>query len=266
MKYQQYEKLKNELSRYEKVAVAFSGGIDSAFLLWVAKEVLGTNVIGLMADTEALPSQDRSRGEIFCEELQIPLYHVTIHQMELPSFQKNEKNRCYECKYHLFTILKQKAAELGDYCLLEGSNIDDNNSYRPGRKALQELQIASPLETVGFTKDMIRSMAKEKGISFWNQPSAACLASRVSFGQEISKELLRGIDCCETYMRTLGASQVRVRCHGNLARIELLEEEMFLLAPREVREEVYGFFKEQGFVYVTIDVMGFCSGSMDLSV
>lgn len=242
-------------------AVAFSGGVDSTLLLRVAKEALGDRVIAITAYAGFMPPRELEEAKSFCAGLGVEHKIIHFDIEELPEFKHNPPDRCYFCKKYIFSRLKHLAEEKGLAYVVEGSNLDDLGDYRPGLKAVRELEIKSPFLEVGFSKQDIRIASQQLGLAAWNKPSMACLASRFPYGQVITMEGLARVNLAEEFLFGLGFSQVRVRVQNDTARIELLVEEMFKAL--ELREQLCVYLKSLGFSYVTLDLRGYRSGSMN---
>ncbi len=258
-----YQELLAYLKSLNSAAVAFSGGVDSTFLLHAAKEALGTNLIAVTARSLSFPERELKEATQFAKEQNIKHYVVDSEELDIEGFSNNPKNRCYLCKSELFTKIKEIALEKNISAVMEASNSDDNGDYRPGLIAVKELGIHSPLRQVGFTKPEIRELSKEFGLPTWNKPSFACLSSRFPYGESITPERLIMIDKAEQYLLDLGIWQVRVRIHDKLARIETDEKGFAILLDGEVRDKLYEEFRRIGFTYVSLDLKGYRTGSMN---
>ncbi|SDG17192.1 uncharacterized protein SAMN05216584_102294 [Selenomonas sp. WCT3] len=259
-------KLKAYLRELGSVAVAFSGGVDSTFLLRVARETLGDKCIAFTAASVFVPQRDVEEAKAFAEKEGVHHILKTFDVLALEGIRMNPEDRCYRCKYALFSQFKELAAQKGLNFVVDGSNRDDDGDYRPGRRALRELDIKSPLYYAGMTKQDIRCLSEEMGLPTWNKPSFACLASRFVYGEELSAEKLDEVNRAEEYLLRKGVRQFRVRRHGNLARIELLPEEISRFMEPELRQEIADAFKAIGFDYVTMDLQGYRTGSMNESL
>jgi uncharacterized protein len=243
------------------VAVAFSSGVDSTFLLKTAHDVLGDQVIAVTAKSCSFPKRELDEATEFCKKEGIRHLVVESEELEIEGFRHNPKNRCYLCKHELFEKIGQIAAENGLAYVVEGSNMDDNGDYRPGLLAVAELGVKSPLREAQLYKQEIRDLSKALDLPTWEKQSFACLSSRFVYGETISEEKLGMVDKAEQLLLDLGFHQLRVRIHGTIARIEVLPEEFAKLL--EHRTTITAAFKSYGFTYVTMDLQGYRTGSMN---
>ncbi|MCI7274831.1 MAG: ATP-dependent sacrificial sulfur transferase LarE [Cuneatibacter sp.] len=260
---QKYENLRKYLKSLGSAAVAFSAGVDSTFLLRVAHDVLGDQVIAVTAASCSFPVRELKEAKAYCEKNGIRHVVCQSEELDIDGFRQNPKNRCYLCKHELFEKIGAIAAENHLAAVVEGSNMDDNGDYRPGLVAVKELGVKSPLRHAELTKADIRELSKRLGLETWDKQSFACLSSRFVYGETINEEKLGMVDKAEQLLLDLGFRQVRVRIHNKIARIELLPEEFPKLMETETREMVAKKFKEFGFTYVTLDLQGYRTGSMN---
>ncbi len=258
-----YQELENYLESLKSIAVAFSGGVDSTFLLQAAINALGDKVIAVTASSCSFPERELNEAKEFCLKKRIRHIIVKSEELNIEGFRQNPKNRCYLCKHELFEKILKIAKENNIASVVEGSNTDDNGDYRPGLIAVKELGIKSPLRQAKLNKEEIRKLSKALGLITWNKQSFACLSSRFVYGETINEEKLRMVDKAEQLLLDLGFHQVRVRIHNMLARIEILPEEFDHLMSENVRNNIYSTFKEYGFAYVTLDLKGNRTGSMN---
>ena len=263
---QKIEKLEQQIERYEKVAVAFSAGVDSSLLLIVAKKVLKDNVVAITSQPLFFPEEEIEEAAAFCNQYHIK--HVICQQdtEAVDRLKYNPIDRCYICKKSFYSDIIRIARVDGYQYVLDGSIVDDDNDYRPARKVLRELDIKTPLYDAGFHKEEVRMLAKQLGLKIWNKHSMACYATRFPYDTFISNESLHAVIEGEKYLRSLGFSMVRVRHHDRLARIEILPEEISMLVQNEFRVKVYTFFQKLGYQYITVDLKGYATGSMNLNV
>lgn len=257
------ECLKQYLVSLKSVAVAFSSGVDSTFLLKAAHEVLGDRVIAVTAESCSFPKRELEEAKAFCKKEGIRHFICESEELEIEGFSKNPVNRCYLCKRELFEKIGGIAAENHIANIAEGSNLDDNGDYRPGLQAVAELDIKSPLRYAGMTKEDIRRLSRELGLTTWNKQSFACLSSRFVYGEDITREKLSMVDRAEQLLLDMGFRQIRVRIHDKIARIEILPEEFEKLLQPEIREKIISEFRSCGFSYVTMDLQGYRTGSMN---
>lgn len=265
--------LNNKLNKLEQyiiglgsLAVGFSSGVDSTFMLVVAHNVLGDKAIAVTQVDASVPEREQKEADEFCKKRGIRHFTVHADPMQEENYRNNGPDRCYYCKRGIFTEIMRVAKENGIEYVAEGSNLDDLGDYRPGLKAVAELGVKSPLREAGLSKEDIRLISKAMGLPTWSKPSYACLASRFVYGEEITEEKLKMIDEAEQFLIELGFLEERVRLHGKLARIEVPAKDIERLASDEIREAVYKRFKEIGFMFVTLDMHGYSMGSMNKTI
>lgn len=261
--HEKQERLKSYLQDLGSVAVAFSSGVDSAFLLKTAHDVLGKNAVAVTAKSHFFPKRELTEATDFCRSEGIEQIIAEIDELDIEGFRQNPPDRCYLCKRALMTMITEAAEKRGISYVAEGSNIDDGGDYRPGMKAVAELGIKSPLREVGLTKAEIRELSRELKLPTWDKPSYACLASRFVYGEEITEKKLFMVEQAEEKLFDMGFRQVRVRIHGNLARIEIEKSEFDKLLVSATADRITQYFHEIGFLYVTLDLDGYQMGSMN---
>ena len=258
------DRLNKRLQELDKVVVAFSGGVDSTFLLRAAKDVLGRDrVLAVTAVSEIHPEGEIGDAKRLARSIGVRHLLVRSGEMEEDAFLTNPPERCYVCKKRVFGSLQILAAEQGFRHVIDGTNADDAGDFRPGRKALHELGILSPLQEAGFTKKEIRALSRKWGLPTWNRPALACLATRIPYGTQITPELLKRIDAGETFLRKAGFVQIRVRDHGGIARIEIAPDEMPKVRKPGLAARIVKKFKSIGYDYVTVDLEGYRTGSLN---
>lgn len=259
---QKYLNAKEIIKGLEKVVVAFSGGVDSTFLLKCCVDVLGeNNVLAFIGQSPTFPVREIEEAKLLSALIGAEYVIEETPEIEDPNYIRNDKSRCYYCKNHLFNKIWKVAKEKGFFNVVEGSNLDDMNDFRPGRKACIEQKVVSPLLMAGLTKNEIRALSKRLNLPTHDKPAFACLSSRIPYGTAIEINILKKIELSEWFMKSLGIRQVRVRYHGSIARIEVFKDEINKVI--ENREQILKALSEYGFLYVTLDLEGYVTGSMN---
>ena len=251
------------MSDLGRVLVAYSGGVDSAFLAWAAHQALGENMLAVLADSPSLARSQMLDAFAFAEEQSIPLAIIQTAEMERADYRKNDAARCFHCKDELFTVMEEFRSQHGFDVIAYGVNADDQGDYRPGQQAARQHGVAAPLLDAGLTKNEIRELARAAGLRIWDKPASACLSSRIEYGRSVTPEALQVVEQGEEALRQMGFRQFRVRHHGDIVRIEIARDELPRALSSEMAADFTRIFKALGFSYVTLDLEGFRSGSMN---
>lgn len=255
--------LQEKLASVDSLMVAYSGGTDSAYLAFTAHEVLGQRMLAVIADSASLPRAELAAALAFAAEHSIPVESLITNELANPDYQRNDAQRCFHCKDELFTQMERLRAERGFAHIAYGRNLDDDGEFRPGQRAAVMHHAIAPLAEVGLRKAEIRALARAAGLSLADKPASACLSSRIEYGRVVTPEALAQVEAAEAVLRTLGFTQLRVRHHGELARIELTREELPRALSLELFDRISRELRALGFRYVTLDLEGFRSGSMN---
>jgi uncharacterized protein len=257
------ESLFSRLRALGKVMVAYSGGIDSAYLAWVAHQALGERVLAVTADSPSLARTQLHDAVAFAQEHGIPHRVIDTAELDNPDYARNDAARCFHCKDELFATMQRLAAELGFAVIAYGMNADDEGDFRPGQRAATEHDVLAPLAEAGLNKQEIRDLARAAGLRLWDKPASACLASRLEYGRAVTREALAAVEAGEDALRELGFRQFRVRHHGEIARIEIARDEMTRALNLDTAARFTEIFRKLGFKYVTLDLEGYRQGSMN---
>ena len=246
-----------------RTLVAYSGGVDSAFLAWAAHKALGRDMLAVIADSPSLARAQLADATAFAGEQGIPLEIIVTGELDRPDYARNDASRCFHCKDELFTAMEECRSQRGFDAIAYGVNLDDQGDFRPGQKAAEQHRVAAPLHQAGLTKQDIRDLARAAGLRIWDKPASACLSSRIEYGREVTREALSVVEQGEDALHALGFRQVRVRHHGDIVRIEIARDELPRALSPEMAVEFARVFKALGFKFVTLDLEGFRSGSMN---
>jgi uncharacterized protein len=255
--------LEAELQKLGSVMVAYSGGIDSAYLAYVAHKVLGEKMLAVIADSASLARTHLADAIAFAAEHSIPLQIIHTKELANLDYQRNDSQRCFHCKDELFTQMETFRGTSNFQSIAYGRNLDDNGDFRPGQRAASEHHAVAPLADAQLTKSDIRALAQAAELRIWDKPASACLASRVEYGRQVTPEVLAKVEAAEEHLRSLGYKQFRVRYHGELARIEIAREELATALSLDQMDRITEAFRRVGFQYVTLDTAGYRSGSMN---
>jgi pyridinium-3,5-biscarboxylic acid mononucleotide sulfurtransferase len=255
--------LEDRLEQLDKLMVAYSGGVDSAFLAATAHRVLGSQMLAVLADSPSLARRDMEQARAFAQAVGMPLEVIKTEELDRPEYARNDANRCFHCKDELFLVMEKLVGRLGFTHIAYGMNADDTRDFRPGQRAAEQHEVLAPLAEVGLTKLEVRALAKAAGYAVWDRPAAPCLSSRVEYGREVTREVLQQVERGEESLRQLGFREFRVRHHGEVARVEIAREELPRALTMEMLDAITAELKRAGFKYVALDCQGFRSGSMN---
>jgi uncharacterized protein len=251
------------LAALGRTLVAYSGGVDSAFLAWAAHQVLGDGMLAVIADSPSLARTQLADAVAFAEEQKIPLAVVSTAELDRPEYARNDGSRCFHCKDELFAVMERFSEARDFHSIAYGVNLDDQGDFRPGQRAAQQHRVAAPLLEARLSKQDIRDLARAAGLRLWDKPASACLSSRIEYGRPVTREALSAVERGEDALRVLGFRQVRVRHHGEMVRLEVAREELGRALDLAMTQELVRIFKALGFKFVTLDLEGFRSGSMN---
>ena len=255
--------LDRQLRSLGRTLVAYSGGTDSAFLAWASYQAQGNEMLAVIADSPSLARFQLADAIAFAREQSIPLEIIHTEELDRPEYVRNDSSRCFHCKDELFTVMESFGTTHGFETIAYGVNLDDKSDFRPGQVAASQHRVAAPLLDAGLSKEEIRTLAREAGLRIWDKPASACLSSRIEYGRPVTTEALTAVEQGEEALRQLGFRQFRVRHHGDIARIEIAREEMPCALTPEMAAKFTRIFKALGFKFVTLDLEGFRSGSMN---
>jgi uncharacterized protein len=255
--------LEARLQQTSKLMVAYSGGVDSAFLAATAHRVLGNGMLAVLADSASLARRDMEQACAFAQSLGMPLQVVSTHELDHEEYARNDASRCFHCKDELFRVMEDLGAKLDFKQIAYGMNADDTRDFRPGQRAAEQHAVLAPLAEAGLTKLEVRALAKAAGYPVWDRPAAPCLSSRVEYGRTVTREVLEQVERGEESLRQLGFRELRVRHHGELARVEIARNELPRALTMEMMDAITTALKQSGFRYVTLDCQGFRSGAMN---
>ena len=255
--------LEERLTKLGSLMVAYSGGVDSAFLAGTAHRVLGSAMVAVLADSPSLARRDMEQACEFARSIGMRLEVIATEELDRPEYARNDASRCFHCKDELFLVMEGLRAKLGFEHIAYGMNADDTRDFRPGQRAAEQHEVLAPLAEAGLTKLEVRALARAAGYPMWDRPAAPCLSSRVEYGRAVTREVLEQVERGEESLRRLGFREFRVRHHGELARVEIARDELVRALTMEMLDAITAALKQTGFKYVTLDCQGFRSGAMN---